>query len=207
MRLLIVVSLAFSLVAAAKEPSAAPELLRAKTVMVKILPGNLARPGNFHTSPFPDQASIEPDQQAVEDVVAAIRAWGRWTIVKDPKAADLVVLVRSGEGGSVTASFPGDSPGIYRGTGEPRLGAAAASDDPRSLSGMVEHQTPPRHDILAVFSPKEAKSAVYVAGGKIINGKPLWVWNETGALAFKSVPGFNRLREDVERAEAAQAKK
>jgi hypothetical protein len=72
---------------------------------------------------------------------------------------------------------------------------------------MVEQQTPPKYDILAVFSPKEGKSAVYVAGGKIINAKPLWVLNEEGVLRSTVVPGVKQLREDVERAEARQAKK
>lgn len=199
MRLFIFVCcIALSLVAVAKEPTVAPELLKAKTVKVKILPGDHERLGRI-ASPF-------PDQNAVDDVTAALREWGRWTIVKDEESADLVILVRSGQRGAVNTTFDKGRSAEYGG-GQERVGAAASGNDPHSGTGMVEQQTPPKKDILAVFSPKEAKSAVYVAGGKIINGKPLWLLNETGALTFKSVPGFQRLREDVERAEAAQAQK
>jgi len=198
MRPLIVVSLALSLVATAKEPSIAPELLRAKTVMVKILPGDHERLGRI-ASPF-------PDQNAVDDVKAALREWGRWTVVKEDKAADLVILVRCGQRGAVGTTFDKGRSTEY-GSGQEREGAAASGNEPHRVTGMVEQQTPPKYDILAVFSPKEGKSAVYVAGGKIINAKPLWVLNEEGVLRSTVVPGVKQLREDVERAEARQAKK
>ena len=199
-RLILALSVVFALVAIAKEPNIAPQLLRAKTVKVKILPGDHERLGRI--------ASPYPDQNAVDDVRAALRSWGRWTIIEEERAADLVILVRSGERGSVGATFERNRSAIYDGRyGQERVGAAASGNDPHSGTSTVDQQAPPKNDILAVFTPKEAKSAVYVAGGKIINGKPLWVLNETGALAFKSAPGVKRLREDVERAEAAQAKK
>jgi hypothetical protein len=197
-RLIFFLAIVLCLVAVAKEPTIAPELLQAKTVKVKILPGDHERLGRI--------ASPIPDQNAVDDVTAALQTWGRWTVVKDDKAADLIILVRCGQRGAVGATFASDR-SASNGDGQERVGAAANGNEQHSVSGAVEHQTPPRHDIIAVFSPKEAKSAVYVAGGEIINAKPLWVMNENGALTLKSVPGVKRLRDDVERAEAAQAKK
>jgi hypothetical protein len=76
-------------------------------------------------------------------------------------------------------------------------------DHERAESGMIDQQPAPKYDIIAVFSPKDAKSAVYVGGGKIIHGKPLWLLNEEGALRSTIVPGVSQLRKDLEKAETA----
>jgi hypothetical protein len=115
-------------------------------------------------------------------------------------------LVRCGQRGAVGTTFDKVRSTEYGG-GQEREGAAASGDEPHSATGMVEQQTPPKHDILAVFSPKEGKSAVYVGGGKIINAKPLWVLNEEGVLRSTVVPGMKQLRHDIETAEAGQAKR
>lgn len=197
-RLIFFLAIVLCLVAVAKEPTIAPELLQAKTVKVKILPGDHERLGRI--------ASPIPDQNAVDDVTAALQTWGRWTVVKEDKAADLIILVRCGQRGAVGATFARNL-STSSVDNQERVGAAANGNEPHSVSGTVDQQTPPKYDILAVFSPKEAKSAVYIAGGEIINARPLWVMNEKGALTLKWVTGVKRLREDVERAEAAQAKR
>jgi len=188
--------------ALAKEKPIAKELLEAKTVKVMVLPGNFEHVGNYSPTPF--------DRDAVNDVKDALRKWGRWALVGDREPSDIVVLVRSAaravtyststRGGTVTKI--GGS-----GIGERSSPATGPSEQyPHGGGSMIEHPTPPKDDIIAIFTAKEAKSAVYVAGGRISHAKPLWLLNESGILRSTSVPGIAELRRDVENAEVANEK-
>ena len=184
--------------AVAKEKPIAKELLEAKTVKVLILPGNFEHVGTYSPS--------TEDRSAVNDVKDALRRWGRWKVVGDRESADLTILVRHGKGGEIGGSYPAhpELPNVPFDPSQ-HVGAAVGPNEnhERGESGMLDRQMAPKYDILAVFTAKEGKSAVYAAGGKIINGKPLWVMNEEGALRENTVPAVGVLRGVIEQSQTA----
>lgn len=71
----------------AKDKAAFPQLIvKAKYVFVT----------NYFSDNLADPRVPAVDRQAVTDVQDAIRDWGRYTLVFDRKAADLILLVRKG---------------------------------------------------------------------------------------------------------------
>ncbi len=66
------------------------------------------------------------DRQAVIDVQNAIRDWGRYTLVYERKAADLIILVRKGRTAEAQQGI-----GIHAGSGtaNPSVGPVTAADD------------------------------------------------------------------------------
>ena len=87
----------FVSLAGAKDKTSFPkQIVAAKYVMVTSYFGdNLA-----------DVRVPVADRQAVSDVQDAIQDWGRYTLVYERKAADLIILVRKGR----TAETSGDRP-------------------------------------------------------------------------------------------------
>lgn len=77
------------------------------------------------------------DRQAVIDVQDAIRDWGRYTLVYDRKAADLIILVRKGR-----AAETRDGIGIHAGSNRPNP----------SLGPITDMDAGDPEDMLAVYN-------------------------------------------------------
>jgi hypothetical protein len=83
-------------------------------------------------------ARVPPaDRQAVIDVQDAIRDWGRYTLVYERKAADLIILVRRGRTAETQNGI-----GVHAGSNTPRP----------SLGPITDADAGDPQDMLAVFN-------------------------------------------------------
>lgn len=166
-RALWVIAIVFSLsFAVAKDKNSFPkQIVVAKYVLVTSYFGdNLANPR------VPDT-----DRQAVIDVQNAIQDWGRYTLVYERKAADLIILVRKGR-----VAESGNGIGIHAGSGMPRPGigqvSGADAGDP--------------DDMIAVYNASLGTDTA-----------PMWRDRMTNGLSQPEVKLIRELREKVEAAE------
>src|SRR5262249_5566989 len=185
--LLLAVLLIIPNASAKKKSSMRTELLNAKFVVVT----------NYPDSGKNVNASISPyagDRQAMADVEAAIRKWGRWTVISSNSQADLIIAVRKGRiaGGGV------------------RIPVADGGQAPRNsnpLHPKLEAEVGPNEDMIAVYSAHGWPTNTPGEGDINIDAPPLWRLIQSNALMSPSVPGIEELRKQIETAEAENAKK
>jgi len=173
--------------ASAKKPVLRAELLKAKFVVIT----NYPDPGdnmNRRISPYAG------DRQALADVEAAIRKWGRWTVISSKSQADLIVAVRKGRIAGAGVRIP-----VADGAPRPR------NTDP--LHPKVETDVGPTEDMIAVYSAQNWPSTTPGDTDSNLNVPPLWRLIQSNALMSPSVPGIEQLRKEIEKAEAENAKK
>jgi hypothetical protein len=118
------------------------------------------------------------DRQAVIDVQDAIRDWGRYTLVYDRKAADLIILVRKGRKAETSNGI-----GIHAGSSMPRPGIGPIND--------VDAGDP--DDMVAVYNASIGTDTA-----------PIWRDRMTGGLDGPEMKLIRELRKKVEAAEKSQ---
>jgi len=153
-----------SYIFAKDKPAFPKQIVNAKYVLVTTYFGD-----NLADSRLPPV-----DRQAVIDVQDAIRDWGRYTLVYERKAADLIVLVRKGRTAEAQQGI-----GIHAGSNRPSpsLGPVADADagDPQ--------------DMLAVYNAALGTDTA-----------PVWRDRMTDGLSTPEVKLVRELRTKVEAA-------
>ena len=120
----------------------------------------------------PPNARIPPDdRQAVDDVEAAIRKWGRYTLVYERKDADLMIVVRKGR-----------VAGIQTG-----VGVQIGSEQHPAVGPKTNADLGDSRDTLAVFRAAEG-----------FDSAPIWQARETDGLKTPVIPLLAKFRKRVE---------
>jgi hypothetical protein len=152
------------------------------------------------------------NQDAQKDVEAALLSWGRFEPVVGTQAADLVIVVRRGNGRMMNETIP-DSRQNNRGganspsdSGLPSAGQRGPqpglSDDP----GIGQDQRIPHPQ--AEIGHADDFFAVYKGGEeRPLDMPPVWRYMATDGLSPHFVPAVAAFRKAVENAEKAAAKK
>ena len=151
------------------------------------------------------------NENAQKDVGAALLSWGRFEPVLSTRMADLIIVVRRGNGrmmnetmpdprqnerpGSVTQTDNGINMGGQRGpqpgmSGGPGTGANQTSPSPRTEVGQTD-------DSLVVYKGGDEKP---------LDTPPAWRYAGTDGLSPRSVPAVAAFKKAVENAEKAAAK-
>jgi hypothetical protein len=184
-----------------KKNTLPPYVLSAKTVAVII-------------DPNADISIDEPraNQDAQKDVEAALVNWGRFEPVLSTQTADLIIVLRKGNGPTMNETIPdprrtptnngvsmggqnGPQPGM---SGQPGMGSG-------QQPGLGSGQQPP--------SPQteigQADSFVVYKGGdeRPLDTPPAWRYVQADGLSPHSVPAVAAFRKAVENAEKAAAAK
>ena len=166
-------------------------VLQAKTVAIIIDP-------NAGMSIDDPQAN----QRAQKDVEAALLKWGRFDLVSETKSADLIIVVRKGNGRPMDDAMTdarqnngGDvinSSGRGGSMGPPRGSLPPSTADPQSQGriGLAE-------DSFAVFK----------GGENPLDASPAWKYMGTEGLSPQTVPAVAAFRKAVAAAEKAAAEK
>jgi hypothetical protein len=166
-------------------------VLQAKTVAIIIDP-------NAGMSIDDPQAN----QRAQKDVEAALLKWGRFDLVSETKSADLIIVVRKGNGrpmddpmSDARQNNGGDvinSSGRGGSMGPPRGSLPPSTADPQSQGriGLAE-------DSFAVFK----------GGENPLDASPAWKYMGTEGLSPQTVPAVAAFRKAVAAAEKAAAEK
>jgi hypothetical protein len=121
------------------------------------------------TFPTPPRSNSE-DIRVRSDVESALRKWGRYTVMIDPKAADLIIAVRSGRRASVTVG------------GEGRVGTGGIGYGP-----VVSGDVGPSRDMMDVYLGPEGSTL-------------LWRGAQDGGFDAPNLPLVQQFRRDVEAA-------
>ena len=166
-------------------------VLQAKTVAIIIDP-------NAGMSIDDPQAN----QRAQKDVEAALLKWGRFDLVSETKSADLIIVVRKGNGRPmddpmsdarqnnggdvINSSGRGGSMGPPRGS----MPTSTAEPQPQGRIGLEE-------DSFAVFK----------GGENPLDASPAWKYMGTEGLSPQTVPAVAAFRKAVAAAEKAASEK
>ena len=153
--------------AADKMPQA---IVTARYVAVVVLKAGTPERTTF---PLPPRTS-SVDIRVRSEVEEAFRKWGRYVVTIDPKAADLIVAVRSGRRAEVDAGGIG------------RVGTAGTG-----VGGVVGGDVGPARDLLEVYLADHQNGT---------EGTLLWQKAEDGGLDSPDFPLIQRFRKEVEAA-------
>jgi hypothetical protein len=143
------------------------------------------------------------NQVARQDVESALLSWGRYNPILQTNDADLIVVVRKGNGRMVNDT-------IHDPRQNNRPGSVIAADNGVSLNG--QHSTPsnqpspeptPQMDI----GQTEDSFLVYEGGGdRPLDRAPVWRYTAKDGLLSPGVPAVDAFRKAVADAEKAAAK-
>ena len=166
-------------------------VLQAKTVAIIIDP-------NAGMSIDDPQAN----QRAQKDVEAALLKWGRFDLVSETKSADLIIVVRKGNG------RPMDDP----------MSDARQNNggDVINSSGRGGSMDPPRGSLPPSTADPQSQGriglaedsfAVFKGGENPLDASPAWKYMGTEGLSPQTVPAVAAFRKAVAAAEKAAAEK
>jgi hypothetical protein len=143
------------------------------------------------------------NEVARQDVESALLSWGRYNPILQTNDADLIVVVRKGNGRMVNDT-------IHDPRQNNRPGSVIAADNGVSLNG--QHSTPsnqpspeptPQMDI----GQTEDSFLVYEGGGdRPLDRAPVWRYTAKDGLLSPGVPAVDAFRKAVADAEKAAAK-
>jgi hypothetical protein len=145
------------------------------------------------------------NEMAQKDVEAAFLKWGRFEPVSDPKTADLIVMVRKGNG-RLDEALPdirensGIDPNNRGGAmGPPRGSQPDLSGDPGLGSNRRSPQTGMGEagDLFSVF--KGGQNTLYAT--------PVWTYAGRDGLSPQTVPAVTAFKKAVAAADKAEAEK
>jgi hypothetical protein len=184
-----------------KKPSLPAYVLSAKTVAVIIDPS----------------AGISVDdpranQDAQRDVEAALLSWGRLEPVPSRETADLIIVVRKGNGRMTNETIPDARQNSRIGMGGPGDNGGSVGGQRGPQSGMPDQsgmgsgpQSPsPQMEI----GRADDLFVVYKGGDeKPLDAPPAWRYVGTDGLSPRSVPAVAAFRKAIENAEKAAASK
>jgi hypothetical protein len=199
--LLLVIALLLSPSANAKDkknkPILSADVLRAQTVLVMISPDAGER--------LDDPAG---NRRAQEDVERSLTKWGRFRIVNEVSAADLIFTVRKGNGRMVNptiANSPIDSrPVILQpGADSDRIGAQHGQ-----LPGMNQPGVPQDSEPRAQTEIGSSEDTIEVYRGDVdmpLDRSPVWRYSAKDALRPPSVSAVEQFHNAVDQSEKAIA--
>ena len=200
--LLLLIALLFSPFANAKnkknKPILTADILRAQTVLVMISPDAGER--------LDDPAG---NRRAQEDVERALTKWGRFRIVNEISAADLIFTVRKGNGRMVNptiANSPIDNRPVI-------LQPGADSADPvgaqhRQLPGMNQPGMPQDSEPRAQTEIGSSEDTMEVYRGDVdipLERAPAWRYSAKDALRPPSLSAVEQFHNAVDQSEKALA--
>lgn len=143
------------------------------------------------------------NQVARQDVESALLSWGRYNPILQTNDADLIIVVRKGNGRMVNDT-------IHDPRQNNRPGSVIPADNGTSISG--QHGTPanqpdpgvaPQMDI----GQSEDSFLVYEGGGdRPLDRAPVWRYTTKDGLLSPAVPAVDAFRKAVADAEKAAAK-
>jgi hypothetical protein len=175
-----------------KKSSISGQILNARFVYVTNFPG-----AGQHQ--IYDPKTYPEDRQAITDTEKAIRAWGRWKTLESAYQADLIISVRRGRRASARG-------GVNIGTGPIVIGGGEQRRNPGEVGTVAQAEAGPAEDMIAIFAPGvNEKSNPY--GAIDYDAPPLWRLIQANALQSPSLPGFQQLRKEIEKADAENTKK
>ena len=199
--LLLVIALLLSPSANAKDkknkPILSADVLRAQTVLVMISPDAGER--------LDDPAG---NRRAQEDVERSLTKWGRFRIVNEVSAADLIFTVRKGNGRMVNptiANSPIDNrPVILQpGADSDRIGAQHGQ-----LPGMNQPGMPQDSEPRAQTEIGSSEDTIEVYRGDVdmpLDRSPVWRYSAKDALRPPSVSAVEQFHNAVDQSEKAIA--
>jgi len=199
--LLLVIALLLSPSANAKDkknkPILSADILRAQTVLVMISPDAGER--------LDDPAG---NRRAQEDVERSLTKWGRFRIVNEVSAADLIFTVRRGNGRMVNptiANSPIDNrPVILQpGADSDRIGAQHGQ-----LPGMNQPGVPQDSEPRAQTEIGSSEDTIEVYRGDVdmpLDRSPVWRYSAKDALRPPSVSAVEQFHNAVDQSEKAIA--
>src|SRR5215813_1244355 len=152
--------------AADKMPQA---IVTARYIAVVVLKAGTPERTTFPMPPYTSSIDIRVRSEVEE----AFRKWGRYVVTIDPKAADLIVAVRTGRRASV------DGGGVGR-----------AGTEGTAIGGVVGGEIGPARDLMEV----------YIADHFNGDGTLLWQRAEDGGLDSPDFPLIQKFRKEVEAA-------
>ena len=174
-----------------KNKNAVPEyILQAKTVAVVTDPeAQFSR----------DRDDPHADYMAQKGVEAALLKWGRFQVVTEVRDADLLVVVRKGNGRSMDDMTP-DSRQGSGGIGAPRGGTIPEQPGmPGSVGGQRQPDTG--------FGLTQDSFAVFKSGDNPRSATPGWKYFGQNGLDPGTVPAVAAFKKAVASAEKATAEK
>jgi hypothetical protein len=175
-----------------------PYVLRARTVAVIIDP----TAGVSLEDP-------QANQIAQKDVEAALLTWGRFDPILSTQAADLIIVVRRGNGHFVdpTITNPGqnDRPGMINNTdNSTSIGAQHGRQPNLSSPGSADESSP--HAQTEIGSADDS-FVVYQGGvANPLDSPAAWRYTAKDGLVPHSVPAVEQFRKAIAQAEKAAAK-
>ena len=153
-----------------------------------------------------DTTGIGPNEMAQKDVEAAFLKWGRFEPVSDPKTADLIVMVRKGNGRLMDEALPdirqnsGINPNNREGAmGPPRGSQPDLSADPGRGSSRQYPQ--------AGIGNAEDLFSVFKGGQNTLYATPVWTYAGRDGLSPQTVPAVTAFKKAVAVADKAEAEK
>jgi len=200
---LLPVALLLSSFAVAKDKSKAAlpaYVLNAQTVLVVINP----EAGEPLTDPTANRG-------AREDVERALMKWGRFRLVMESQAADLVLAVRRGTGAAVTPTISGgpldDRPVIFQpNPGDIRIGGQQGRPPDLTQPGMGPQSTGPR--LGTEVGPSVDTLELYRGGVEYpLDSPPVWRYMAKDGLRPPQVPAVDQLRKAIDETEKTAAQK
>lgn len=192
------VLLLFCLSAAAKNKKKVPlpvEVLQAHTAWVIIDP----HAGVDVTNP-------NADRQARADVETALAKWGRLTPVTDPSLADLIIVIRKGNGklaqetiGSTPINAP---PPVIAQRTDGGISASAHTGPPLQTSDPhPQMEVGATDDTFAVYRGDPNN----ITEQNPLDSPPIWRYTRKDALASPGVPAVDAFRKAINDSEKALA--
>jgi len=146
------------------------------------------------------------NEMAQRDVEAALLKWGRFNLVPDPKIADLIVMVRKGNGRLMDEALPdirqnsGINPDNRGGSmGPPRGSQPDLSADPGRGSSRQYPQ--------AGIGNAEDLFSVFKGGQNTLYATPVWTYAGRDGLSPQTVPAVTAFKKAVAVADKAEAEK
>jgi hypothetical protein len=146
------------------------------------------------------------NQVAQKDVEAAFLKWGRFEPVSDPKAADLIVVVRKGNSRLMDETMPdprqnnGINPNNRGGSMGPSRGA---QPDTSGEPGLGSSQQSPQEGI----GQAEDTFAVFKGGENSLFATPVWKYASNDGLSPQIVPAVAAFKRAVAAGDKAEAEK
>jgi hypothetical protein len=152
------------------------------------------------------------NQDAQRDVEAALLSWGRFEPVVSTQMADIIIVLRKGNGRMMNETMPdprqNDRPGVITPTdnGVSMGGQHGPQPGMSGQPGMGSGPPPPRPQ--TEMGQADDSFVVYKGGDeKPLDTPPAWRYAAMDGLSPHSVPAVAAFKKAVENAEKAAAKK
>ncbi len=150
------------------------------------------------------------NQVAQKDVEAALQSWGRLQPVLSTEGADLIILIRKGNGKVASQTIPdprqNSRPGTVTSTDDSISMGAQHGRQPDLSSNPGASPTLPRPQ-LEVGESTDSLSVFQGGVGHPLDGSPAWRSVSENGLRSHSVPAVGEFRKAIAEAEKAAAKK